>query len=439
MNSEKFVILGGKRLHGSVRLGGAKNASFKLMIATLLAAGETHLLNIPRINDVEITRNIIEELGGRVRSAGERLLCVDCAKLKSHTIPEHFGKESRASSMFIGPLLSRFKQATVPLPGGDRIGNRPLDRHFDGLQALGATIRVKKNLVTVSAPSLKGTRYRFAKNTHTGTETMILAAVCAQGTTVLENAAEEPEVDDLISMLLKMGAKIVRKKRRLTIEGVATLHPTIYSVMPDRNEAVSYATAAVATGGDIIVENARKSDLEAFLEKLSEAGGGYELGNFGIRFFAKAALLAVDITTKPHPGFMTDWQPLWAVLMTKANGISIIHEAIHANRFQYVPDLVQMGARIDLVNPHVRNPKRFYEFNKDDDRPEYKHAAKIDGPVNLQGMDLVVHDLRAGATLVLAALIARGQSTISGIEHIDRGYENLDGRLIDLGASIKRV
>lgn len=436
---EKFVIAGGKKLHGSVRLGGAKNASFKLMIASLLAKGETHLLNLPHISDVEITREIIGCLGGRVRGAGERLLCVDASGLVSWEIPARFGRLSRASTMFIAPLLARTGKATVPLPGGDRIGSRPLERHFAGLKTLGADVKISNDLVRIHADKLVGVRYKFDKNTHTGTELMLMATVLAQGMTILENAAEEPEVDDLINMLVSMGAKIKRKPgRRIEIVGVRKLMPTIYRIMPDRNEAVSYACAALATQGDIIVENAREKHIEAFLDKLEEAHGGYEIGKFGIRFFYRGPLKAVDVVTKPHPGFMTDWQPLWAVLMTQAKGVATIHEAVHATRFQYVSDLVRMGAKIALYNPKVKNPAGFYNFNQADDRSEYRHAARIFGPTPLKGMELSVHDLRAGATLVLAALIAKGESTITGIDHIDRGYENLDGRLIDLGATIKR-
>ena len=437
---EKFIIQGGRELHGSVRIGGAKNSSFKLMIASLLAQGETRLLNIPLINDVEITRQIIDHLGGRVRSAGERLLCVDGTNLTTNEVPQRFGKHSRASTMFIAPLLSRFKKAVVPLPGGDKIGARPLDRHFAVFKALGATVTQRGNVVVVSADRLTGSHYKFEKNSHTGTETAIMAAVLAVGKTILENAAAEPEVDDLITFLTSMGAKIQRKPgRRIEIIGVKKLIPTIHRIMPDRNEAVSFACAAVATGGDIIVENAREEHLKAFLHKLEEVGGGYEVGSFGIRFYHQGAFRSVDVVTKPYPGFMTDWQPLWAVLMTQAKGTAIIHETVHNNRFQYVRDLRKMGAKISLFNPKVTNPRRFYNFNLQDDRPEYRHAAKIQGPTPLKGRELKVHDLRAGATLVLAALIAKGQSTITGVDHIDRGYENLDGRLIDLGASIKRL
>lgn len=437
---EKFIIHGGKALHGSVRLGGAKNASFKLMIACLLVRGETHLLNIPRISDVEVTREMIEHLGGKVHSAGERLLCIDATGVRSTRIPEKFGKASRASTLFLGPLLTRFKEASVPLPGGDRIGTRPLDRHFAGLRALGAEIREQAGRVSVTAKRLRGSTYHFPKNTHTGTELMLLVSVLAEGVTVLTNASEEPEVDDLMTLLTKMGGRIERLAgRTIRVTGVGELHSTIHKVMPDRNEAVSYGCAALATHGDIIVEDAVPGHLTAFLDKINEAGGNYELGDFGIRFFYTRPLQATDVVTAPHPGFMTDWQPLWAVLMTQARGVAIINEAVHANRFQYVRDLQRMGGRIEFFNPPIDDPPRFYNFNPQDDRPEYFHAVRIHGPSLLKATELTIDDLRAGATLVLAALIAKGKSTIWGVEHIDRGYENIDGRLIDLGASIKRV
>lgn len=435
-----YVIEGGVPLYGSVRLGGAKNASFKLMIASLLAAGESRLLNFSHISDVDLTRDIIVSLGGQITSAGERTLFIDPRPLKSFTLASGFGQGSRASIMFIGPLLHRFCKAIVPLPGGDKLGRRPLDRHFQGFRALGATIKVLPDRCELSCTKLHGATFTFAKPSHTGTETLILAAVMAEGKTVLHNAALEPEVDDLITFLNQMGGKIKRTRHRtIEIVGVPQLHPTIYRIMPDRNEAVSYACAAVATRGDIIVENARAQHLEAFLAKLLAAGGGYDTGNFGIRFYYRGDLQAVDVVTQPHPGFMTDWQPLWAVLMTQAKGQSLIHETIHPYRFQYVPGLIGMGARIDFVNPPVKNKARFYHFNLADDQADFYHAIRVTGPTPLRGSRIIVPDLRAGATLVLAALVAQGKSVLQDIEHIERGYESLEERLRAIGAKITRI
>lgn len=436
----KFIIKGGRPLKGAVRLGGAKNASFKLMIASLLARGETRLLNFSKIADVDITKQIIESLGGQVKKRGERTLFVNGARIITSIIPSELGLASRASTMFIGPLLARLKRAVVPIPGGDKIGKRPLDRHFSGLKALGAKINFSHGMFEVRAPNLKGAFYRFPKNSHTGTETLIMAAVLAKGKTILDNAAQEPEVDDMINFLNKMGAKIKRTKpRRIEIIGVKKLQPTIYQIMPDRNEAVSYAIAAIVTKGDIILENAKKEHLKAFLDKLKEVGGGYEIGNYGIRFFYKKRLRATDIVTEPHPGFMTDWQPLWSVLATQSHGKSTIIESIYLQRFQYVDYLKKMGAKISFIQPTINNPESFYNFNLKDDKPEYFHAIQIQGPTKLKAIKAKVSDLRAGATLTLAGLIANGETILENIEQINRGYENLDKRLIELGAKIKKV
>lgn len=435
----KFIIQGGFPLKGAVHLGGAKNASFKLMIASLLVDGETRLLNFSHIGDVAITKKIIESLGGEVKSCGERTLFINAKSISSFEVPENLARQSRASTIFVGPLLSRFSKAILPLPGGDKIGPRPLERHFKGLEKLGAKIRFINGRFEASCKTLKGVYYRFEKNSHTGTETLIMAAAKAIGKTVIDNAAQEPEVDDLINFLNSAGAKIKRKKRRIEIEGVKRLTPTIYSIMPDRNEAVTYACAALGTKGDIIVENAKKEHLKAFLEKLDEIGGGYEFGNYGIRFFYQKQLRATDVKTASHPGFMTDWQPLWTTLMTQAKGESRVIETIFPNRLGFTEDLIKMGAEISLYNPKVAHQEKFYNFNLEDDKKDYFHAAKISGPTKLRPIKVKISDLRAGATLVLAALIARGKSILTNIGQITRGYENLDGRLIELGAKIRKV
>lgn len=435
----KFIISGGQPLYGAVRLGGAKNASFKLMIAALLAKGESRLLNFSKIADVEITKKIIKSLGGELRSAGERTLFIDPTGLKSYQVPAVLAAQSRASTMFVGPLLHRFGQAIVPLPGGDKIGKRPLDRHFDGLKALGAQVKLSNGSFQVSAERLRGAEYTFVKNSHTGTETLLMAAVLAQGKTIIRNAALEPEVDDLINFLNQMGGKIKRLPDRvIEIYGVKELKPTIYQIMPDRNEAVSYAVAALATKGDVIVENADPNNLQSFLDVLDRAGGGFECGNYGIRFFYKKPLKAVKIITQPHPGFMTDWQPLWAVAATQSQGVSTIIEAVHTSRFQYVDDLKRMGAEIEFFDPQPKDPKNFYNFDLEDDRDEYNHGMKVSGPTQLKPIKAKVPDLRAGATLVLAALTAPGKSILKDVDHIDRGYESFDHRLCRLGAHIIR-
>ncbi|MFC1653931.1 UDP-N-acetylglucosamine 1-carboxyvinyltransferase [Patescibacteria group bacterium] len=436
---QSFVIKGGTPLYGSVRLGGAKNASYKLMIASLLSEKESRLLNFSNISDVRATAEIIEKLGGSTQKRGEGTMFIDPSSLKKSNVPDEYGPKSRSAPMFIPALLHRLKEAKVPHPGGDKIGKRPLDRHWQGLQRMGAKIEQTSSHITAKADKLYGTTYTFPKNTHTGTETLLMAAVLAEGKTVLENSALEPEVDDLITFLNSMGARIRRRHNRcIEIEGVESLGPTIHRIMPDRNEAISYACAAVATKGDIIVENAKQEHLQAFLDKLSEMGGGYEIGSYGIRFYYKGPLRAVDITTQPHPGFMTDWQPLWAVLLTQTQGTSIIHEAIYPTRFQYISHLNEMGVQTELFNPQIDDPERIYNFDVKNDNPQNKHAVKITGGNSLKSGEFTVKDLRHGATLTLAAIIAEGESIIHNVEEIDRGYENLDKRLRSLGANIER-
>ena len=435
-----FLVTGGVPLYGSVRIGGAKNASFKLMIASLLANSESRLLNFSHISDVQTVGEIITELGGSVHQAGERAIFINPETLNKWTLDPAKGEQGRFSTMFLGPLLARFGQAAVPAPGGDQIGKRPLERHFDGLQALGVEMKTEGNMFIAKTNGLKGTSYKFEKNTHTGTETLIMAAVKAQGTTILENAAEEPEIDDLIEFLNDMGAHIRRRAQRvIEIEGVSELHGAIHKLMPDRNEAVSYACAAIATKGDVIIENAKAEHLKAFITKLEEMGAGHEVGKYGMRFFYKDGLRSADVTTEIEPGFMTDWQPLWATLATQATGESHLHETIMQRRFQYVDELIQMGAKIERYQPEVAHPEKIYNFNIEDDKPEDMHAIKITGPTPLKAGEFNVKDLRHGATLILAAMIAQGTSTIHGIEHVDRGYEKLDERLKSMGANISRV
>lgn len=431
-------ITGGAPLFGSVRLGGAKNASYKLMIAALLADTESRLLNFSHISDVALVAKLINSLGAKAVEVGDRAYLIDPRGMSLFKLDDKSGEASRASTMFIPPLLAKFGRAIVPFPGGDKIGARPLERHFEGLKALGAEVEVRHGMIEVTAKKLHGATYHFEKNTHTGTETMIMAAVRAQGVTRLENCALETEIDDLIKFLNSSGAKIVRLPNRvIEITGVSELHGAIHTIMPDQNQAVSYACAALATKGDVVVENAREKDLEAFLEKLHDIHAGFEVGNYGIRFFYKEPLVATDVTTEPYPGFKTDWQPLWVTMMTQALGTSIVHETVQQSRFQYVDALKAMGANISLFNPEVENPEELYNFNLADVRPEDYHAAKIVGPTALRGGEFTVKDLRHGATLVIAGMIAEGETILHDpAHHIDRGYEKLAEKLARMGAHI---
>ncbi len=439
MSKASFIVTGGTPLYGSVRVGGAKNASYKLMIAALLGSSESRLLNLPDISDVDLVAQIINELGGKAYRVGERTFIIDTRNFRFSVIQQKHGEQSRASTLFIPALLAKFGHAEVPLPGGDQIGKRPLERHMMGLELMGVKFVQENGVLKATCKQLKGCNYRFEKNTHTGTETLIMAGALAKGKTVLENAAEEPEIDDLILFLNQMGAKIRRRSfRKIEIDGVEKLSGAIHKIMPDRNEAVSYACAAIASRGDIVVENARRQDLKAFLDKLDEIGAGYEIGDYGIRFFYKGEMQATDVETEIHPGFMTDWQPLFATLLCQCHGESIIHETVMQNRFQYVEDLRAMGAKIEYFNPTVKNPENLYNFNWQDHLDSDRHAIKIFGPTDFKGGEFTIHDLRAGATILLAAISAKGQTILHNIEQVERGYQKIDEKLILMGAKIER-
>lgn len=435
-----MYISGGKPLFGSVRLGGAKNASYKLMIAALLSDSESRLLNFSHISDVALVAKLINSLGAMAKETGDRAYLIDPRGLNEFKLDDKSGEASRASTMFIPALLAKFGEAVVPFPGGDKIGARPLERHFEGLKALGCRIEVQHGQIHVSTKGLVGTTYRFEKNTHTGTETLIMAAVKAKGRTRLENCALETEIDDLIAFLNACGARIERLPDRvIEINGVESLRGTIHTIMPDQNQAVSYACAALATKGDVVVESARAKDLEAFLQKLNEIHAGYEVGNYGIRFYYKEPLVATDVTTLPHPGFKTDWQPLWVTMMTQAKGTSIVHETVQQSRFQYVEALKQMGANISLFNPEVSHPDEVYNFNLRDVQSQDFHAAKIVGPTALRAGEFTVKDLRHGATLAIAGMIASGTTILHDpAHHIDRGYEKFTEKLAKMGADIRQ-
>ena len=435
----KFVIKGGLPLKGTVRLGGGKNASFKLMIAAALGDEESRLLNLSNIGDVRVTELTLKKLGVKIQRGGERTIFIRPNSLKNSQVPQISGEKTRASTLFAALLLARLGRAQIPFPGGCVLGARPVDRHLEAFRSLGVKIVSRDKWFHLSCQKLMGATFRFPKKTHTGTEAMILAAVKAAGTTVVENAGLEPEIDDLISFLNKMGAKIRRAPTdKIIIQGVKHLSGAIHEIMPDRNEAVSYAVAALATKGDIVVEEACADHMRTFLQKVEEAGGKFTVADYGIRFWYEKPLQATEIKTAPAPGFMTDWQPLWTLLMTQAKGTSRVIETVHENRLQFTRELKQMGASIDLYQPKVSDPLAFYEFDHSQTNSAF-HAAEIHGPTPLKAIDLAIPDLRAGATLTIAALIARGISTLRGIEHIDRGYEQLDERLRQLGAQIKRV
>lgn len=440
----RFEIRGGNRLKGKIQIFGSKNVALKVLVAASLTDEEVVIENLPLISDVNIMAEIIEHLGGEVSFKDHKVI-VKMKQFISDKIALEKAAEVRTSFMFLAPLLVRMGKAIIPNPGGCRIGARPIDRIIDGLKQMGVKVKYnsKDGYFHAEAPNgLNGTTYRFIKSTHTGTETMLIAAVLAKGKTILENAAQEPEIDELIVFLRRLGAKIIREKknpRRIVIEGVDRLHGAQFRVFPDRNEVVTFAVAAIITKGEIFVKDVAEKGLEEFLDKLDEIGAGYEVRNNGIRFFYKEELMATDVTTTFYPGFMTDWQGPWAVLMTQARGVSVLRETVYENRFTYVPELNKMGAKIELYNPKIKTPEKFYNFNVKDDKKTNFHAARIFGPSDLHNAVLNIADLRAGATLVLAALAASGRSILFGLEHLDRGYEHFEQRLQDLGANIKRI
>ncbi|OGH13866.1 MAG: UDP-N-acetylglucosamine 1-carboxyvinyltransferase [Candidatus Levybacteria bacterium RIFCSPHIGHO2_01_FULL_38_26] len=441
---EKLVINGGKRLKGTISVSGAKNVALKTLVAACLTDEEVIIENVPLISDFMVMVSIIRSLGGAVK-INDHTAYIQVKKLKLKKISLEESAKIRTSAMLVAPMLGRLGEAIIPNPGGCRIGARPIDRTIEGLKAMGAETSYNSDdgYFYIRSNGLEKKRtisYRFSKSTHTGTETLIMAAVLLPKKTVLENAAEEPEIDELIAILNKMGAKIERvKKRTIVINGVEKLRGARFKIGSDRNEIVTFAAAAIVTRGDVFIRNANNIDLKSFLEKLKKARAGYEIKKNGIRFYYRDPLKSTDIQTGIYPGFMTDWQGPWSILMTQADGVSTVHETVYENRFGYVKELKKMGADVSLFNPKIENPSKTYNFNLRDDSKEYYHALKVYGPTKLHNAVVEISDLRAGATLVLAALLAPLKSTIFGVEHLDRGYEKFEERLNSLGASIKRV
>ena len=435
---KKYIINGGNKLSGEVSVSGSKNVVLKAIIAACLTREPVEIKNVPLISDVFIMLELVKEIGGRVSLSGHSVR-IHVENIKSIKIPLEMGAKIRTSSMFLAPLLNRKKEALIPNPGGCRIGARPIDRHIEGLKNMGAVSKYnsRDGYFHVKTQGLAGTKYRFEKNTHTGTETLIMVASLAKGRTILENAACEPEVDDLIRLLNSMGAKIRRTEPRvIVIDGVEKLSGISFEIPPDRNEVVTFAILSALTGGNIRIKNVRTEDIKSFLSRFKQSGGVWEVKNGSTRFYMKNGIKPSQIITLPHPGFMTDWQGPWAIFMTQADGISTIHETVYENRFGYVDELVKMGAGLEMYQPKIQNPKKFYNFRFEKNG---KHALRIYGKTNLHNAVLNISDLRAGATLAIAALIANGDSVIYGAEILERGYETFDKRLRAMGADIKTL
>ncbi len=424
---QKFIVTGGKPLRGEVRIAGAKNAVLKLMAAATLTDERCTLHNVPRISDVAILTETMGDIGFDVRRSDGDALEIRAGDAEWPFVPLEAAMKMRASFILLGPLLTRFGRVIISNPGGDRIGRRPVDLHVEAMTAMGAEVQYKNGYYFASAPEgrLHGAEITFPYVTVMGTENALLAAVLADGTTVIDNAAQEPETDDLVAMLCAMGARIERTApHRLEIVGVDRLHGVEHRVIGDRLEAGTFAIAAAVTGGDVTVHGISPEHLGAFLEILDRIGVPYETdagagpGEGTLRVRSAPAYRAADVETQPYPGFATDLQAPLAVLMTQADGTSAIHETIYEDRLEYVVELNKMGAVIEVTD---------------------ERHARIAGPTPLHGREVSIADLRAGATLVLAALAAETTSVISGVEHVDRGYEQIESKLVGLGAQIQRI
>ncbi len=441
---QKLIVNGGKKLTGKIAVSGAKNVALKALVAACLTDEKVIIENIPLISDFMVMVNILRELGGEVAITDHKAV-IRVKEFKKDKISLDEAANIRTSSMFLSPLLARKKSAIIPNPGGCRIGARPIDRTIKGIEVLSMSTKYNSKdgyfyLKNNEVKEFRKVIYRFDKNTHTGTETLILSSVLYNGKVVLQNAAEEPEINELINFLVQMGAKIVRSgKREITINGVKKLHGATLVIRPDRNEIVTFAIAAIITRGDIFVKDAHRVDLKAFIEKMKDIGCGIEAKKDGIRFFYKGELKPSDVETSFYPGFMTDWQGPWAVLMTQTKGTSSIHETVYESRFGYVGQLRKMGAEISFYNPQVKDLEKIYNFNLSDADPNYYRGIKIKGPTRLHNAVVEISDLRAGATLALAAFAGAGKSVIFGVEHLDRGYEKFEERFRSLGANIKRI
>lgn len=413
---DSIVIRGGTPLRGSVRLSGAKNAALPLICATLLASGKSVLLRVPKLGDVITMSALMKILGARVR--GDTRLEIDTELVKSVEAPYELVKTMRASVLVLGPLLTRYGRARVSLPGGCAIGARPIDMHLDGLKAMGAEIELKSGYVEARTVGLHGADLVFRQPTVTGTENLMMAAVLARGRTTIQNAAREPEVEELARVLNKMGADIRGAGTSyIAIEGVSELNTVEHAIIPDRIEAGTFMVGAALTGGDVLLENCLPEHCGAFIEKLQVSGAHVEAENGGMRVRGASDIEPLDITTGPFPGFPTDMQAQFMVLATQAKGHSVITETVFENRFMHVSELARMGADI-----HVDG-----------------RTAIIKGKsATLQGADVMATDLRASAGLILAGLVAGGETQIRRVYHLDRGYEAIENKLKSLGADIER-
>ncbi|HVZ71982.1 MAG TPA: UDP-N-acetylglucosamine 1-carboxyvinyltransferase [Polyangia bacterium] len=415
---QKIVIRGGARLEGEVRVSGSKNAALPILASSLLASGRSIYKNVPALGDVRTMGKLLARLGAGYVEKPAGTAHVDTSTINELEAPYDLVKTMRASVLVLGPLVARHGQAKVSLPGGCAIGARPIDQHLKGLAAMGARIDLEHGYVNARAKRLRGATIVFDVVTVTGTENLMMAAALAKGRTALENAAREPEVEELARVLNKMGAKITGAGTSLiTIDGVEELHPIEHTVIPDRIEAGTLLVAGAITRGNVLLRDCAPEHLDAVIAKLRAAGAEVVADGDGIRVRAKGDLKPADISTQPYPGFPTDMQAQFMVLMTRAKGQSVLSETIFENRYMHVPELQRMGADIVVEG----------------------RTAIVRGPTKLAGTTVMATDLRASASLVLAGLIAEGKTEILRIYHLDRGYDRLDKKLRALGADVRRA
>lgn len=414
---DKLRIVGNGPLNGEITVSGAKNAALPILCASLLTADTLRLTNVPQLRDVLTTQKLLQGMGARVMTDNVHEFEITTSDLHTLTAPYELVKTMRASILVLGPTLARFGEVNVSLPGGCAIGSRPVDQHIKGLVAMGADITIEHGYVKARG-KLKGAHIVMDVVTVTGTENLLMAATLAEGTTILENAAREPEVTDLAECLVKMGAKITGiGTDKLVVEGVARLHGAEHAIIPDRIEAGTFLVAAAISQGHVILRNARANSMEAVLDKLSEAGCVIEAGDDWISLDMKQRPKAVNIRTLPYPAFPTDMQAQFMTLNALADGVSRMTETIFENRFMHVPELNRMGAKIDTEG----------------------NMAMVTGVARLSGATVMATDLRASASLVIAGLVADGETIVDRIYHLDRGYEHIERKLAGVGAQIERV
>ena len=414
---DKIVIEGGRRLEGTVRISGSKNAALPILFSSLLTDGVNTYSNVPNLRDIDSTLLLLSRLGVRVESKGG-LIRVDAGGLANHEAPYDLVRKMRASVLVLGPLVARLKRARVSLPGGCAIGARPINLHLKGLNALGAEISLAHGYVTASAERLRGSEIYFDIVTVTGTENLMMAAVLAEGTTVLRNAAREPEVVALSDVLTRMGADISGAgTSEITIRGVDALRPVAADIIPDRIETGTFMIAAALTRGHVTITDCQPKHVGATLDRLRQAGAQIAVHGNTIRVTGGEKISSVDIKTQPYPGFATDMQAQFMVLMSVSDGVSVISETIFENRFIHVSELRRMGADIQVSG----------------------NTATVRGVPHLSGAPVMATDLRASACLVLAGLVAENTTMVQRVYHLDRGYETIERKFAALGAAIRRV